>query len=159
MAIKELRISKGLTQKEAAALTGIPLRTYKNYENDSKKYGSIKYNYIVDTLNQYGFIDETHGILTKEEIAERVSFVLKQYDVDYCILFGSYAKGVAHEKSDVDLLLSTGVTGLKFFGIVEALKAELHKNVDVLDVNQLLNNAELTNEILKEGIRVYVQDK
>ena len=159
MAIKELRIAKGLTQKETAALTGIPLRTYKNYENDPKKFGSIKYNYIVDTLNRYGFVDETHGILTTEEIAEKVSFVLNQYDVDYCILFGSYAKGVAHEKSDVDLLLSTSITGLKFFGIVEALKAELHKNVDVLDINQLLNNAELTNEILKEGIRIYVQDK
>ena len=34
--IKELRKSLGLTQSEAAAITHIPLRTYKNYENVRK---------------------------------------------------------------------------------------------------------------------------
>ena len=32
MSIKELRISKGLTQEEAAKIVGLSLRTYQNYE-------------------------------------------------------------------------------------------------------------------------------
>ena len=48
--IKELRVSNELTQQEASELVGIPLRTYKNYENDPAKAGSIKYDYIVKKL-------------------------------------------------------------------------------------------------------------
>ena len=75
----------------------------------------------------------------------------------YCILFGSYAKGNAGDSSDVDLLISSDVKGLKFFGMVEKLRETLHKRVDVLDLDQLKNNLELTDEILKDGIRIYAQ--
>ena len=73
----------------------------------------------------------------------------------YCILFGSYARGSATEKSDVDILISTEITGLRFFGIAEKLRQELHKKVDLLDTEQLNNNKELLDDILKEGIRIY----
>jgi hypothetical protein len=39
--------------------------------------------------------------------------------------------------------------------MVEELRTKLHKNVDVLDINQLNNNIELAKEILKEGIKIY----
>ena len=73
----------------------------------------------------------------------------------YAYLFGSYAKGRATGKSDVDILVSTSVTGIEFFGLVEELRTELHKKVDVLDNNQLKGNLELTEEILKDGIKIY----
>ena len=44
MTLKELRKSKKLTQAKCAEHLGIPLRTYRNYENDGDKAGSIKYN-------------------------------------------------------------------------------------------------------------------
>ena len=40
MTPKELRALAGISQAEAAAFTGIPLRTYKNYENDPAKIGT-----------------------------------------------------------------------------------------------------------------------
>lgn len=70
-------------------------------------------------------------------------------------MFGSYAKGKATPKSDVDLLIYTNETGLKFFGLVEDLRNSLKKQVDVLDQKQIANNFELTNEILKDGIKIY----
>ena len=73
----------------------------------------------------------------------------------YAYLFGSYAKGRATGKSDVDILVSASVTGIEFFGLVEELRTELHKKVDVLDKNQLKGNLELTEEILKDGIKIY----
>jgi predicted nucleotidyltransferase len=155
--LKKMRISKGLTQEEASALLGVSLRSYKSYENDEGKVGTLKYNYMVEQLEKQVTLDEEHGILTLEQIKSACKTVLDGYSVKYCILFGSYAKGRAGEKSDVDLLISTDVTGLKFFGIVEGLRNELHKKVDLLDLKQLTNNAELLDEILKDGIKVYEQ--
>ncbi|HOF65696.1 MAG TPA: helix-turn-helix transcriptional regulator, partial [Bacilli bacterium] len=34
MSLKELRVSKKLTQVESAKYLGMPIRTYQNYEND-----------------------------------------------------------------------------------------------------------------------------
>ncbi len=153
--LKTLRISKHLTQKEAAERIGVSLRSYISYENDQRKTDSFKYRFLIQELEKIEAIDEEHGVLSIEEITEICSKVFKEYDVDYCYLFGSYAKGKAGGSSDVDLLISTKAKGLKFFEITELLRERLQKNVDLLDYKQLLNNEELLNNVLKEGIRIY----
>ena len=155
MTLKELRSSKSLTQKAAAALCGIPLRTYVRYENNPDAEGSLKYQYLFQKISQYGFVDENHGVLSKDDIVRSCNLVFQTYPVEYCYLFGSYAKGLASETSDVDLLLRTDTTGIKFYGLVERLREALKKNVDVLEVRQLTNNPELINEILKDGVKIY----
>lgn len=155
MSIKEIRKSLDLTQKEVSELVNIPLRTYLNYENDESKKNTIKYNYIMEKLEQYGYIDEEHGLLTIEKIKTITSSVLSNYDAEYCYLFGSYAKGNAIEISDVDLLVSTTVKGMNFFGLVEELREQLKKKVEVIPVSSLEGNIELLNEILKDGIKIY----
>ena len=154
-AIKELRTEKKLTQQQVAEMLGISLRSYKSYENDADKVGTIKYNYILDKLNAINPIDEENGILELEYIKEKCESVFAEYPIHYCVLFGSYAKGIAVETSDVDLLVSSDVKGLKFYGMVEKLRTSLHKKVDVLSLEQLKDNLELTDEILKNGIRIY----
>ena len=57
--------------------------------------------------------------------------------------------------SDVDLLVSTKITGMSFFGLAEKLREALHKKVDLLNIEQLNNNQELLNEILMDGIKIY----
>ncbi|MBO4687694.1 MAG: nucleotidyltransferase domain-containing protein [Clostridiales bacterium] len=154
-ALKELRIEKELTQQQAADLVGISLRSYKSYENDREKEGSFKYKYIIDRLAMLKPLDEEHGLVTVDYIRRKCLPILEKYEVDYCYLFGSYAKGRATEKSDIDLLLSTKIRGIRFFGLVEELREALHKKVDVLDVNQLEGNLALTKEVLKDGIKIY----
>ena len=153
--LKELRKKNEFTQQQAADYFGISLRSYKTYENDETKVDSIKYKYMVEKLEERALVDEEHGTLSIENIKDITSKVFEEYDVDYCYLFGSYAKGKANEKSDVDLLISTKTSGLKFFGLVERLREELKKKVDLLNVNQLENNTILLNDILKEGIKIY----
>lgn len=155
MTLRETRKSKGITQKAAAAFLGVPLRTYSNYENDLKKQNTIKYRYMLEKLNSYGYIDEETGILSLEMITEVCSSIFPQYGVEYCYLFGSYAKGTASETSDVDLLVYTELSGISFFGLVEELREKLKKKVDVLDQKQIVNNFALVNEILKDGIKIY----
>ena len=153
--LKELRIEKKMTQQEVADLVGISLRSYKSYENDEEKQDTIKYNYIVEQLSKINQIDEETGILELEDIVRKCSKVFERYEVSFCYLFGSYAKGKATPVSDVDLLISANVKGLKFYGLVEELRTALHKKVDVLDMNQLKDNIELTEEIFKDGIKIY----
>ena len=155
MKLSEIRKQYGFTQENFAQYLAIPLRTYKRYESDEGKIPTIKYEYIKTKIDELEKIDETHGVLTMQTIKEVCARVFEVYDVEYCYLFGSYAKGRATEKSDVDLFVSTKVTGLKFFGLVEDLRVALKKNVDVLNQDQIKNNYELTQEILSKGIKIY----
>lgn len=155
MTLKELRIAKNLTQAQAAEICAVSLRSYITFENDLSKSESIKYRYLFDTLCGVGFIDETHGILTKEEISERCCPVLAKYGIRYCYLFGSYAKSKATQTSDVDLLVSSDVSGLQFYEMAESLREALCKKTDLIDFSQLENNPKLLNEILETGVKIY----
>lgn len=153
--LKKIRISKRLTQQETSKIIGVSLRSYVSYENDESKTGSTKYRFLLQEIEKINPIDEEHGILSKDDIVEICSNILSEYNVKYCYLFGSYAKDKASDSSDVDLLISSDITGLRFYELVERLRESLHKKVDLLDSKQLLNNEELLDEILKEGIRIY----
>ena len=153
--LKSCRLEKKLTQKEAAALLGISLRSYITYENDESKKTTPKYRFIMHEMERINPLDEENGVLSVKDIKSVCEKVLTEYPVDFCYLFGSYAKGKAVGKSDVDLLISTEITGLKFFEITERLREKLHKKVDLLDIKQLVGNESLLREILKEGIKIY----
>lgn len=159
MTLKELRKQKKLTQAECASYLGIPLRTYQNYENDGKKTQSIKYEYMLQKLAEYGLLDETHGVLSRRQIADLCADVFAGKEISYCYLFGSYAKGLATPASDVDLLVSTPISGMAFYDLVEELREKLKKNVDVLNQAQLKDNLPLVEEILKDGVKIYESDK
>ncbi|MBO6000608.1 MAG: nucleotidyltransferase domain-containing protein [Spirochaetales bacterium] len=153
--LKAIRKTLGLTQKEVAVLAGVSLRSYKTYENEVRKKETPVYKYILELLQRKAFIDEDHGILTLDSIKDKCTEVFKQYDVEYCYLFGSYSRSEAKETSDVDLLVSTPITGMDFYGMAERLRLSLHKRVDLLGLEQLSGNPELLHDILKEGIKIY----
>ena len=54
MTLKELRISKGMTQAECAKFLGMSTRNYQNYENDAGKVRTAKYHSIYQKLEAYG---------------------------------------------------------------------------------------------------------
>lgn len=64
-------------------------------------------------------------IYTIDQIKMYLAPVLSQYNVKSATLFGSYGKGSANASSDVDLLVDSGLKGLKFVGLIEALRAAL----------------------------------
>ena len=88
-------------------------------EADEGRRDTIKYRYIFDALQKYGVIDEEHGLLTAEKIRQICTPLFEKYGVKYAYLFGSYAKGKATERSDVDLLISMPLNGLRFYELVE----------------------------------------
>ncbi len=51
MTLKELRLSKRISQSDASLILGIPLRTYKRIENDPSYIGTHKYNFAYEKLS------------------------------------------------------------------------------------------------------------
>lgn len=159
MTLKEHRIKLGLTQYEVSKMVEIPLRTYKEYENNPNKVNSIKHKYILSKLLDYGLMDETHGILTLDQIKKAIHEAVQGYDIEFCYLFGSYARNEATPSSDVDLVVSGSIKGLNFYGLVETIRQHLSKKVDVLFWTDLQTNPELIYAVLKDGIKIVGKSK
>lgn len=45
--------------------------------------------------------------------------------------------------------------GMEFFELVELLRQQLKKKIDLIDISQVDNNKELIHEILKDGIKIW----
>ena len=158
MTLLETRKQYGVSQVEVAEILGIPVRTYIRYEVDDNYGDELKRKMMISTINERYEITEDKGLLTLDKIKNELNSLFnKQYKdkIEFCYLFGSYAKGYATEKSDVDLCVSTSLSGLDFVGLIEDIRNVLHKRIDLIRFNTLKDNIELVSEILKEGIKIY----
>jgi predicted nucleotidyltransferase len=90
-----------------------------------------------------------------EEIKSRLTPVFDANGVRSAVLFGSYAKGSATEKSDVDLLVDSGLKGLDFVGLAEYIRVALDKEVDVIDVGYVKKGSKIEDEVRETGIRIF----
>lgn len=155
MKLRDIRSKANITQQEASDIVGVPLRTFIRYENEEKYKKTLKYQKICDVLEETFRVDEEHGLLTIEEIKKICKKVFDKYDVEFAFLFGSYAKGKAGPMSDVDIMVCTETTGLNFFGLIEELREELHKKVDLIPLNDIEQGSKLMLEILRTGTKIY----
>jgi predicted nucleotidyltransferase len=96
-------------------------------------------------------------IYTLSELKTILTPVFTEHGVKKAILFGSYAKGLATERSDVDLLVDSGLRGLAFFGLLENVVSALNMPVDLIDVTQVEKNSEVDREIQRSGVSIYEQ--
>ena len=151
--LSSYRNSLNISQSVAAEVLGVSLRTYQRYEKSTKLSDNRLKNIKVVLNDKFG-VTEEKGILTISGIRSRVKPVLEKHNIEMCILFGSYAKGRANEKSDVDLLVKTDITGLKFFSLVDELYNALSKKVDLITTKQLTTSQELLEEILRDGVKI-----
>ena len=158
MELKEKRMGYNISQQRAADIVGIPLRTYVRYEDDDNYGDSLKRKAIINAIDECCEINEDKGILSIEQIKKSIQKLFdSEYKdkIEFCYLFGSYAKGYANDKSDVDLCVSTSLSGLDFAGLSEKLRNVLHKRIDLIRLNNLKDNVELINEIMKVGIKIF----
>jgi uncharacterized protein len=74
-------------------------------------------------------------VLTNDHITNTLKTYFKDKPVNRVWIFGSYARGEADDKSDIDVLVDIekeSKVGLDYFGWHTELAEQLHKNVDVL---------------------------
>lgn len=85
--------------------------------------------------------------MTQEQILEKIIEICQRNSVKEAILFGSRAKGTAHERSDFDI----AVSGVKD---IEELREQIEEiptlySFDIVDLEMCTNN------LLKEEILLY----
>lgn len=83
--------------------------------------------------------------------------VFAGFGVRRAVLFGSYAKGQATSRSDVDILVDSGLRGLAFFGLLEGVASSLNVPVDLIDVTQIEKGSSIEMEIQQTGVPIYEQ--
>ncbi|MBQ7703442.1 MAG: nucleotidyltransferase domain-containing protein [Firmicutes bacterium] len=94
-------------------------------------------------------------IFTVPQLQELLSPVFDRYGIRRAVLFGSYGKGTATEKSDVDLLVDSGLRGLRFVGLLDDVKRAVGKDVDLFDVTHIESGSRIDREIRDTGVTVY----
>ena len=94
-------------------------------------------------------------IRTVSQAKNQLKPVFDSYRIKKAVLFGSVAKGTATEKSDLDLLVDSGLRGLNFMGFVEAVREAAGVPVDVFDVTHIQRDSRIDREIAETGVTIY----
>ncbi len=81
--------------------------------------------------------------------------VFRDYGISRAVLFGSVAKKTATEKSDLDLLVTSDLHGLRFVGFMEAVRRAAQMPVDILDVSHIERGSKIQREIETTGVTIY----
>ena len=89
------------------------------------------------------------------QIKAALTPIFDAYAVRRAVLFGSYSKGTATENSDIDLLVDSGLRGLRFVGLLDEIRQTIGKEVDLFDVTHIEADSPLDREIRRTGVTVY----
>lgn len=97
----------------------------------------------------------TDKIYTLEEIKAIVTPIAQRYNMKEVYLFGSYARGEATEKSDIDLVMnfSDTITLFTYAEIIEELENLFGKKVDIVSHNSA--SPRLLYQIIDEEVLMY----
>ena len=89
-----------------------------------------------------------------QKLKPKITKVLKRYHATKAGIFGSYARGTAKKKSDVDILveLPTKLSLFDFIGIKLELEKVLKMKVDLVEYNSI--KPVIKKGILTEEIRI-----
>ena len=153
--LKQIRKSLHMTQVDAAKICGVSRRTYQTYEENAAKNDMSEE--LLKLLKEMGITDKGPALLNVRYIKRRTSEIFAKYpEVRCAYLFGSYARGEATVKSDVDIVIvESNAMGLKFYGLAADLEESLGKDVDLLSHRQLSDNDEFLARILTDGVKIY----
>ena len=95
----------------------------------------------------------------KEQELQLIRDYFKKQPVLKAYLFGSYARGEADEKSDIDLLVDLDYSqhiGLNFFGMYSDLEKLLKRKVDVIPSDGV--SKRIAPFIEKDKKRIYARE-
>jgi predicted nucleotidyltransferase len=162
--LKKIRENIGLTQEQVSELTGVPVKTLRNWEQEIRKPSEWTMDLIIDKiltsemnknleLNDDG--DDETSVLSYSLIKKEVTEVAKDLDIEKVYLFGSYVKGDMTALSDIDLYMQSDIFGLDYYGVVERFRNALHKKVDLLSNKTLLPDSKIYDEIMETGVVIY----
>lgn len=95
--------------------------------------------------------------MLEEDIKSKlINKIVKKVNPSFIMLFGSFAKGTAHEKSDIDLAYFSDkkLSSYERFTLAGELAAIAGREVDLVDIKQI--DTVFTMQIFEQGIPIYV---
>ena len=95
------------------------------------------------------------AIYTVNDIKRILQPVFKKHNIKKAVLFGSYAKGEADAKSDIDIVVDSNLRGLAFYGLLEDVVNAVGLQVDLLDRRQIIPASKIQAEIKNTGVVIY----
>jgi len=96
----------------------------------------------------------THTI---ESISKTLTPVFFQYNIKKAIVFGSYAKKMASENSDIDILIDSAgtVRGFKLLGLMADIKEVMNTDIDLFEAYEIIPDSIIDREIKQTGVVIY----
>lgn len=97
---------------------------------------------------------QTRKNLTIKQIATIAVPILKKNGIVKAGIFGSYARGEAKKRSDIDILVKTkmGMSLLTFVGIKLELEKQLQRKVDLVEYDVIKQR--IKEQILQEEVKI-----
>lgn len=91
-----------------------------------------------------------------DDIREKLRPVFAAEPIYQAILFGSYAKGIATENSDVDIVIDSRgeLRGLSFYGVLDDIVETLGKSVDLIELSEIRPGAPILKDV-SQGVVLY----
>jgi predicted nucleotidyltransferase len=129
---------------------------------DKKNVGKSKIYFIKDSLEASIFsrISESYKLLKiieNSEIRKVVSELLKNKKVKLAILFGSYAKNLAHKGSDIDIYIETNNQSIK--KEIESINSKISVKIGKFNKNNFLMKEIINNNVIIKGVERYYEIK
>jgi len=93
---------------------------------------------------------------TRAEIENSIKQLLKKYNAEYALLFGSYARGDETPDSDVDLIVFGGDKFKKtdIFAFAEDLRSITGKDVDAFEICEVDKSSMFYDNVIREGVKI-----
>ncbi len=90
-------------------------------------------------------------VYTIEEIKAMIYDILKKYGVEKAYIFGSYARGEADKKSDVDIMIKKGnlKTLLQLSALANEIEQILKKQIDIVIEETYTDDIQYDSETIK----------
>ncbi len=97
---------------------------------------------------------------TIDEIKSKAVPIAIRYEVDSLSLFGSYARGEADEKSDIDFLLRKGkIRGLLgFCSLLNDLESAFSCHVDLVE-KEAIKDSQFLQKVISDEVVLYERDR
>jgi predicted nucleotidyltransferase len=97
--------------------------------------------------------------MDKREVVEKLSkykiLISKHFDIDKVVLFGSYAKGLQREDSDIDVAIIVNSIGKDFFTyapLLWKLRREIDDRIEPVLIENSHDESGFLQEVLSSGL-------
>ena len=128
---------------------------------DYREEGKNKTYFLKDTLEAKSYVFSTESFKLTRMLAKYprlrgiIENLQKDKRVQLVVLFGSYAKGIAKEDSDIDIFIETNDLALK--KELALIDTKLSIKIGMLDNSNLLSKEIVKNHVIIKGVELYYE--